>query len=429
MNHVKAHAFGPHLQLEEYRLDNGLRLYLLPDRSAPVISYHSWFDVGSRHEHEGKTGICHLFEHLMFNETENFGQGEFDRRLEGAGAESNAATFLDWTYYHEELPSEALDLVVRLESDRMQHLVLKSAQLESEREVVANERRETVDDDVDGSVSEVLYSTAFVRHGYRWPTIGSMADIMSLSLEDCHSFYRSYYAPNNATLVLVGDFDCAKTSEAIQAHYGDYPAAPIAPEPSRPEPRQTEERRLQTQQPTAQERIAVGYHSPAMADRDHAPMVLLNEILFGGAASRVHRRLVEEDEIASSVAGHVGNFRQPSLYEMHATAQGQVKAERLRDALDVVLEGFLRDGPRDGELRRARARVELELLRGSDSVSGKAEQLGFCALVLDDPCAMWSRLDAYRETSRDEVVRVAEAYLQPSNRTVVHVEAEHTGGA
>jgi len=170
-------AGEPAPRLLRFLLGNGLRLLLLVDKSAPVLSYFTWFRVGSRHEKHGKTGLAHLFEHLMFNETEGLAAGEFDRKLEENGAESNAATWLDWTYYYESLPKDRFQLAVKLESERMARLVLREPQIASEKDVVANERRMRVDDDVEGTANEILYKTAFTVHPYHWPTIGWMTDI------------------------------------------------------------------------------------------------------------------------------------------------------------------------------------------------------------------------------------------------------------
>src|SRR4051812_14151917 len=202
LSHDETVAFGPSMQVDRFVLGNGLKVILLRDPSAPVICLETWFGVGSRHERLGKTGIAHLFEHLMFGETEDVGHGAFDKLLEEAGAETNAATFFDWTYYHMNLPKDALELAMKLEAGRIAKLVLRDPQVSSEKEVVANERRQRVDDDVDGAVSEMLYREAFREHGYGWPTIGWMEDIQNFTTEDCLAFYRTYYAPNNAALVL-----------------------------------------------------------------------------------------------------------------------------------------------------------------------------------------------------------------------------------
>ena len=199
---VDRSPFGPRLALERHRLDNGLVVLLLPDPSAPVVSVQTWYRVGSRHERPGRTGIAHLFEHLMFNQTEHLAAGEFDRQMELAGGETNAATWVDWTCYRDSLPAGGLELALRLEADRMRHLTLTDAQVDSEREVVANERRYRVDDDVEGFLAEELWRRAFTTHPYHWPTIGWMADIAAITTEDARAFYRAYYAPGNATLVL-----------------------------------------------------------------------------------------------------------------------------------------------------------------------------------------------------------------------------------
>ncbi len=426
---VERVPFGPTLTIDRHRLDNGLTVLCVVDPSAPVICYQTWFAVGSRHERQGKTGIAHLFEHLMFNESEGFAYGELDRRLEEAGAESNAATFLDWTYYHENLPKEALALVIELESDRLQRLVLREPQLESEREVVMNERRQTVDDDVDGAVTELLYSHAFSTHGYRWPTIGTMEDIQRLSLEDCRRFYGTYYAPNNATLVVVGDVDPAELLALVEERYGSIPAATIPVEDARPEPPQTSERRVETHQPTETSKLAIGYKSPAMGDVDHAPLVLLNEILFGGRGSRIHRALVQRQEVASEVGGYVGNFRDPSLWDMYLTAHAGLSPDDVLAALDRELDALDRQSPSEDELVRARSRIELATLQGLETAGGKAEHIGFGELVLADPAALWSRLEVYARVTRDDLLRVARRYLRREARTViaVHPRGEGTG--
>jgi zinc protease len=417
------------MEVERYQLDNGLTLLLSVDHAAPVVCYQTWFAVGSRHEREGKTGIAHFFEHLMFGGTENVPSGEFDRRLEEAGAESNAATYLDWTYYVENLPKEALDLVVELESDRMQHLVLRDAEVDSEREVVCNERRQTVDDDVDGRIAELLFTTAFEHHGYRWPTIGFMADIKGLSTDDCRAFYRSYYAPNNATLVIVGDVQRDSVLARIEKAYGSIPSSQIEPEPAREEPEQSGRRRARLKLPCSTQKLAMGFKCPPLSHDDHAPLVLLNEILFGGRASRLHRELVQQRELCSEMRGYVGAFEAPSLLEVYGSCRGEQPSGPVIDAVDAAFERAGRELVSDSELGRAKARVELATLQGLETVGGRAEQIGFHATVLDDPCAAFSRLAAFRSASADDLQRVAQRYLQPRGSTVVEAEPDQGGGA
>jgi zinc protease len=422
--HVGRLPFGPALAIDRYEFDNGLNILLCEDHSAPVIAYHTWFSVGSRHEREGKTGLAHLFEHLMFNETEHHPAGEFDRLLEEAGAESNAATWLDWTQYTINIPREALDLVVSLEADRMTNLVLRRPQVESEKEVVANERRYRVEDDVEGSVSELLYKTAFDRHAYRWPTIGWMSDIEGFTSEDCAAFYRTYYAPNNATLVVVGDVTAAELLAKVSAQYGPLPPAPLPVEDVQPEPDQAEERRLEVKKPTPTEKVTLGYKSPAFGDADYVPLSLLFEILFGGRASRVHKRLVRELELAADVRGFVSPFRDPGLAEVFASAREGVRAEALLDVIDAEIERSIREPVNSEELERARARSELSLLAGLETVDGKASTIGFHEVVIGRPAGAFDRLEDCRRATQSDLLRAARRHLRKDRRSGIVVRSD-----
>jgi zinc protease len=407
--------------VERYRLANGLVVLLLLDKSAPVVSYSTWFKVGSRHEQPGKTGLAHFFEHLMFNETLHLKAGEFDRKLEESGAESNAATWFDWTFYYESLPKDRLGLAVKLESDRMAHLVLREPQVKSEREVVTNERRFRVEDDVEGAANEELYKLAFTVHPYHWPTIGWMKDIEGYTPEDCQAFYETYYAPYNATVVVVGDFSEPAILAQIRAAYGTLPPASIPAEDTHPEPPQLEERRLLLQKPTPTEKLLVAYRGPALGDADHAPLSLLSEILFGGRASRLHRKLIIDNEIVADLRGWVSTFRDPGLFEMTFTLREGKRASEAMTVLEAELARVLAEVVTEDELERAKARVELSTVQGLETASGKAEQIGFYETVLGDPGGVFRRLEALRRVTAGEVRTAARKTLVPRARTIVHV--------
>ncbi|MBM4359909.1 MAG: insulinase family protein [Deltaproteobacteria bacterium] len=417
----RTHPFGPRLSIERYRFDNGLTLLYCEDRSAPVFSYQTWFAVGSRHERDGKSGLAHLLEHLMFNETVNLPHGEFDRRVERVGAESNAATYLDWTFYMVNAPAEAIDLVVELESERMQHLVLKDEVVAAEREVVKNERLQCVEDDVDGAVGEALFRAAFDAHGYGRPTIGWMEDIEQLTSDDCRRFYSTYYAPNNATIVVVGDVERERLLTLVGERYGSIPASELPVEDQVPEPPQTAGKLLEMTQPTPTPKVAIAFKCPAMGDVDHAPLVLLGDILWSGRSSRAYRRLVHELELASEFGGQVGHFRDPSIIEVSITLREGVEVERVLEELEAILTELRRAPPSDAELARAKARTELSTFQGMQSSSGKAEQIGFCEVVLGDPAGLWSRLDACDRVTRSDLLRVARKYFVESVRTLLVV--------
>lgn len=419
--HLATRAFGAAHRLREYRLGNGLRLVTVVDRAAPVVSFMTWIDVGSRHERPGKTGLAHLFEHLMFAGTARNPPGQFDRLVESAGAEANAATWVDWTQYYENLPADMLPLAIELESDRLAHLRLDPLVVATEKDVVANERRFRVDDDVDGSAGELLYATAFTKHPYGHPTIGSMKDILGFTPEDCEAFRRTHYVPNRITLVAVGDFDELDLLSQIARAYGRIEPGAKRRETRVVEPAQRKERRVRMRKPTATEKLAIGYHAPAMPDGDYTVLSVVSDILFGGRSSRLHRALVHDAEVCTDVSASVTPFRDPGLYELWLTARPGVSSERMLKLLDKELEKVITKGVTEQELERAKNRTELAHLQALETASGKAEQIGFHALVEGDPTAVHRALARCREVTVDDAIRVAKTYIRPSSRTVVMV--------
>lgn len=419
VEHVATFPFGDALVTSRFRLGNGLEVLITEDHSAPVVAYHTWYRVGSRHEHEGKTGLAHLFEHLMFNQTEGRAAGEFDRMLEEAGAESNAATWLDWTQYNIAIPKDRLSLVIELESERMAQLVLKEPQVASEKEVVANERRYRVDDDVEGSLSELLWATAYREHAYRWPTIGWMKDIEGFSTADCEEFYRTFYAPNNATIVVVGDCAEANVLAKISRAYGKLPASTLPVEDVHPEPPQSEERRVEVEKPTTTDKLAIGYHGPALGDFEHLALSLLSEVLFGGRASRIHKFLVRQRELATDVRVFVGPFRDPGLFEIFASAREGHRAEEMLEAIDTELDRIRAEPVSLEEIERARARMELSLWSSLETVDGKASTLGFYDVVLGQPNAAFERMQLTARLGPSDLLRAARRYFDPRRRSLV----------
>ncbi len=422
-------AFGESLRLDRFVLGNGLTILTCEDHSSPVVSYHTWLRVGSRHERETKTGLAHLLEHLMFNETKRLPQGAYDQMLEEAGAETNASTWLDFTQYSVSAPRQALKLVVGLEAERLSSLVLREPQVVSEKEVVANERRYRVDDDVDGAMNELLWATAFEKHAYRCPTIGWMNDIQALSPEDCETFYRTYYAPNNATLVIVGDFKTNALLKLVATSYGPLASSMIPVEDVHPEPPQTSERRAEITKPTPTEKLCIGYRSPALGDFDYGPLSVLAEVLCGGRASRLIQRLVHDLEMAMDVRASVGPFHDPGLFEIAASARDQHRAEALLEQIDAELKRVCEQPVTDEEIERALARLELGLISGLDTVDGKASTIGFYETLLNDPAAAFARLNAMRHVTHSDVLRAARRYLNPGSRTCVFVRSESSAVA
>ena len=416
------HSFGPALQVERHRLDNGLGVILLRDPSAPVVAYQTWFRVGSRHEAPGKTGIAHLFEHLMFNQTATLPAGEFDRQMELAGAETNAATWVDWTYYRNSLPAAKLELAVRLEADRMSNLTLTDAQVDSEREVVANERRLTVDDDVEGFLFEELYQLAFARHPYHHPTIGWMDDIQGITTADARAFYRAFYAPNRATVIVVGDIDPAATLALIERHYGPIPPADVREPTAEPEPAQAGERRARHAKPVTAERAVLAYKSPAQGHPDWLALLAAAEVLTGGQSSRLWRDLVVDREIATSVSAALTPFRDPGLCQLYVTLKRDRSSDAAEEAIDRAVAALAATPPDAVELAKAKNRLETSFWSELDGVDGKAESLGHYETTLGDHRLLFDAARQLGELGAEDVRRAAETYLRRDARTVIVVE-------
>ena len=426
---LAAMPFGGELTLRRYRFDNGLTLLSLPDASTPLVSYHTWYRVGSRNEQPGKTGLAHLFEHLMFGRTAHLPHGELDKRIESAGGETNAATWTDWTHYHTELPKEGLAMMVEIESERMQNLVLRAPQVSSEKEVVQNERRFRVDDDVEGAVSEKLYALAFKQHPYHHPTIGWMKDIEGFTPADCRSFYRTYYAPNNATIVAAGNYDERKLLAMVQARYGAIPAAYVPPPPSVVEPPQLHERVKTMRAATPTEKVAVGYRAPAFGDPDYAALSLLNELLFVGRGSRMFQRLVRKEQLAAELHAGIAPFIDPGLYDIWVGLRPGKRAKSALRVLDEELERACERRVSAIDLERVKNRAELGFLMSLETVGGKAEQLGFYETVMGDAAQLFVRLSQFRTITAEDVQRVARRVFDDTQRTLIEVLPERKAGA
>jgi zinc protease len=419
---IDRHPLSSRLTVSRHRLENGLRILLLADPIAPVVSYHTWYRVGSRHERQGKTGLAHLFEHLMFNQTANLEAGEFDHLMERAGGDTNAATWVDWTYYRDNLPAAQLELAARLEADRMRNLTLTSPQVESEREVVANERRFRVDDDVEGFLGEEVFRLAFTVHPYHWPTIGWMEDILGTTPDDARAFYRRFYSPANATVVVVGDLDERATLALLERHYGAIPGKEVPEDPVPAEPTQEGERRGRYPKPVVADRAIVAWKSPPMRHGDWMLLQVALEVLAGGSSSRLYRRLVVEEEMTSQLQGHLSPSRDPGLLELYLSMKRGRRVEEAERIIAEEVASLVEAGPTPEELEKARNRLETAFWSELETADGKAEALGHFETTLGDWRALLEVAARLPSIAAHEVRRAACAYLRPSARTVVVAE-------
>jgi zinc protease len=414
-------------RIDKFQLDNGLRIIIWEDHQAPVAAYHTWFAVGSGDEQVGLTGIAHLFEHLMFKETTNLKAGEMDRLLEANGVNTNAATWLDWTYYMEHLPADKLELVMRLEADRMANMILNQEQLDTEREVVKNERLLRVDNDPDGKLYEDLYDKHFGSHPYGHPTIGWMADIEAISLADCLDFYRVYYSPSNATVVVVGDVQTAQVLALARTYYAGIPAQAIPPrrQPTPMAPR--EEQQLVLPLPVSAPRILAVYDAPAINNKDAMAIKVLGEMLFNSENASVRKRLVEDEQVATDLGGWSSPFRLAGTLELQINLVPGADWQAVLAMVDEEIERFLAGPCPERAMQAGKNRREMSFLRGSMSVGARARGLGHFETTGGDFAAFFDQPQELSQVDCPAVMRVAQDILAGRRRTVAVAVPQEEG--
>jgi zinc protease len=405
--------------VQEHALDNGLQIRLLPDRSLPIAALYSFFRVGSRNERPGITGISHLFEHMMFNGSRKFGPKEFDRRLEAAGGTSNAYTSTDVTAYYEDFAAEALPLVLELESDRMASLLIDDDSLQREREVVKEERRFRTDNDIDGMMDEALGALAFVAHPYRWPVVGWMSDLNRITREDCERYFRTFYAPNNCTLVLVGDVDPKTALGYFEKLYGKIPRGEPFPAVAGGEPPQKGERRAVIRYPAQAPALLAGFRTVDGRDPDSLVLDLIEAALGYGEGARLKRALVYEQELCVDAHIYFGWRVDPGLFEISLKLNPGTDPHRAENALWAELERICAESISEAELQRAKNFVRAGLLRGLQTSNGRAHTVGQMEVMLGTWRAFLDLPDRYQAIGIDDIRRVARKTFAPHRRNLV----------
>lgn len=399
-------------------LANGLQVIVWPDHRIPSVALYNWVRVGSRNEGSGTTGLAHFFEHMMFNGTARRAQGEFNRLLEGSGGSDNAYTTQDVTVYHETFPRSALELVFDLESDRLARLAFEPKVVESEREVVYSERRLRIEDSNPAFLAEQVQAAAFIAHPYRIPTVGWPSDIKAWTLNDLQNFYHTWYAPNNCTLVVVGDVEPAQVFALADKYYGPIARGPTTPTVRTVEPEQSGVRRVTIERRAQNPLLQVAWHAVS-ADDPRAPALnLLQTILTEGDASRLNQLLVEDRKLAVDVASGWPEGFNPSIYSVYATLAEGASTSELEQALNVEIARLLQSGVTPAELARAKNQVTASFWRGVSTLDGRAQLLGEYAVLHGDYHKLFSAPAAYERVSAAQVLAVAHDVFKPEQRTV-----------
>ena len=400
-------------------LDNGLKVLLLEEHKAPVVTFHIWYRVGSRNEQIGRTGLAHLVEHMMFKGTEKIGSQEFSRRVRRNGGRDNAFTSQDYTGYFVTIAADRIQLPLELEPDRMVNLRLDPAEVKRERSVVMEERRLRTEDDPSSALWEEVNAAAFKAYPYGHPVIGWMEDLRQLTHTDVQNFYKTYYVPNNAVVVVVGDFDRAQLLPRIQEAFGSIPRRPEPPPVRSDEPPQKGERRVMLRRQDARlPSLVAGYHAPNMKDPDSYALDMLEVILAGGKSARLYRHLVYEKQLALGAGAYYARVSAaPDLFTLYATPLPGKSVEELEQALFDEIERIKTELVSARDLQKAKNQIEASFIFSQDSIFSLARQLASYEIV-----AGWRYWEAYlpgiRAVTREDVRRVAQKYLTREKRTV-----------
>jgi zinc protease len=399
-------------------LDNGLEIIVWPDHDIPNVALYYFVRAGGRNEYPGITGLSHFFEHMMFNGTEDLEPGEFDRIMEAAGGQNNAYTSNDVTVYQDWFPRSALEVVFELESERLQNLAFVPEAVESERGVIISERRSSVDNNNLSKLLEQVRATAYVAHPYQFPIIGWPSDIASWTKEDLESFYRTYYAPNNITMVVAGDVTPAEILDLAEEYFEDIPAQDPPADIRTIEPEQQGERRVVIETDAQTPMLHIAFHAGSAADPATLAMNLLLSILVDGDSSRLHRVLVEEEQLAISIGGFQFEGFDPGLVYFYATLPpgGDVRVVE-----DRILEELARiggEGVTEAELEKARNIALADFWRSIATINGKAAGLGEAAVFRGSYERLFDLPEDIETLSPDDIKAVAAAVFRRSNATI-----------
>ena len=411
-------------------LANGMQVVLLEDHSTPIVHAEVWYHVGSKNERPGRTGFAHLFEHMMFKGSKNVEPEGHPSWISSIGGQSNAYTTEDATVFWETVPAQYLPLVLWLEADRLATLRIEEDVFRTEREVVKEERRMRIDNQPYGRLNELIYDQAFTVHPYKHPTIGSMKDLEAASISDVRDFFRTYYVPNNATLVLVGDFNTKDAQDLVTKYLGRVPKSdrPV-PRDIPKEPAQTKERRVRLEESWPLPAVVVAHHITFDGDPDSYPLHIASKVLSDGQSSRIQRKLVYEKQLALAAFGGGNIIEDPNLFYAVAIVQPGHTTQETIDALIAELDGLRTEPITPAELQQAKNQFARDYIFGRESNKDKAGQLGHAVVIHNDIKTADGEFDIFMNITQADVQRVARKYFTPENRLVMTIMPKGaTGG-
>jgi zinc protease len=409
------------LVFEEYTLNNGLHVILHQDKTTPIVAVSVMYHVGSKNENPERTGFAHFFEHLMFEGSENIGRGEFDKYVQNAGGNLNANTSFDRTYYYEVLPSNQLALGLWLESERMLHARVDEKGIETQREVVKEERRQRIDNQPYGSILEETFKRAYKVHPYKWPVIGSMAHLEAAVEEDYKQFYKDFYVPNNAVLSIAGDIDIAEAKVMIEKYFASIPkSANAVYRPRVVEPNLSSEVRDTIFDNIQLPAVIQAYRIPAQGTKDFYAVDMVSRILSSGESSRLYRSLVDEQQKALFVGNFPLALEDPGLSLSFGIVNMGVDVFELEKAIDAEVAKIQNELISDKEFEKLRNQIEAEFVTNNSRVAGIAESLATYHMFFGDAGLINNEIDRYLAVTKEDIMAAAKKYLVKNNRIVLH---------
>ncbi|MBU1373969.1 MAG: insulinase family protein [Bacteroidetes bacterium] len=404
--------------VKTFTLKNGMKFLVLEDNSIPNANMYLFYHVGSRNEHPGITGLSHFFEHMMFNGAKKYGPKMFDRTMEFNGGANNAYTTENVTVYTDWFPANALETIFDLESDRIENLAIDPKYVQSEREVVLSERSTGLENSPWRTLGEQVSATAFQEHPYHWSVIGYEEDIKNWTKEDLELYFKTYYAPNNCTVVVSGNVKLEEVKRLAEKYMTPIPAQKPGPEVHLVEPKQTGERRVTVQKQVGSPYMMIAYHVPNSKDKDYYALDILSSILTNGNSSRLYSSLVDDKQLATNIFSGYGESFDPTLFQVYVSANKGVSTDAIENAVYDELNKIAKDGITEKELQKIKNQKLMEFYRSIETINGKSNSLGTYELFFGDYKKMFTAPDEYAKVSLDDVKRVANEYFKKSNRTV-----------
>ena len=412
---------SPKIEFVEYDLDNGLHVILHQDNSTPIVAVSIMYHVGSKNEDPERTGFAHFFEHLLFEGSENIERGDYTKLVEGAGGTLNAYTTNDKTYYHQVLPSNQLELGLYLESERLLHAKIDSVGIETQREVVKEERRTRYDNQPYGTIWEEVFKRSYQVHPYRWTTIGSMDHLNAAEDQEFMEFYETFYVPENAVLSIAGDINTEATKELVEKYFGEIPrGGHEIPRPDEVEPPKQEEIRDVVYDNIQLPAVIQSYHIPALGTEDYYAVSMLSQLLSQGESSRLSKAIKDEQQKAVAVGAFPLDLEDPGITIAYGIANVGVSPEDLEAAMEAEYDKVKNELISEEEFQKLRNQIENDFVSSYSRVAGIAESLANYHMYYGDADLINTEIERYMKVTREDIQRVANKYFTKENRVVLY---------